>query len=182
MKKIFITMVAALAASIFFASCASIPEPSEKNTVLVYGTAEYLGMYQNDVTKRKTGIKLVLKNLDNNRSYTVESNSKGEFTKFNIPTGYYSIKEISSDFIYDDRNFTTKCEPKKTDAAARFAVKTGVTNIGHVKINVNFSDGVGYTSWGGDFNDVKNFFYSNYPESEWNFQEWRTMNGEDQEY
>ena len=74
MKKV-IQIISISLLSILFFSCASIPEPSEKNIALVYGSvslnfngiASNHGMPESDVTK--SGITVKVKNVKTKKSF-----------------------------------------------------------------------------------------------------------------
>lgn len=186
MKKSFIFILGVSLFALLFTSCASIPEPSEKTTTMLYGTIDYYGSRQYagsstpDITNKKGGIKLTLKNLNTGRTYNLVSSNKGEFKKFNLPLGYYAIKEVGGEYSYDGRNWWFKFNPPVTNPSARFSVRQGVTNIGHIRIDVDYSGNKSQISWGNDFSGVKEQFEEKYIESTWNDQPWHTLTGSPQ--
>lgn len=185
MKKTILLFTVAAFALVFttFTSCVSIPEPSEKNQTMVYSLVDYYGEYdysKSKVLNIKSGIKMILENINTNRSYTLTSNSKGEFIKTGLPEGYYSIKEISCTVDYLNRKWTMKFTPEKKSSGSRFIVKSGVTNIGEINIKSDLSNNKAFVTWGSDFDDVKFKFSQYHPDSGWNDQDWKLISGEEQ--
>lgn len=166
-----------------FSGCASIPEPSEKKSTLVYAIADYYGTYQYagnpipETVNKKSGIKLVIRNPNTKRSYTAVSSQKGEIIMTNVPAGYYMIKEISAEYTYDERNWWTKITPDSNNLSTRFYVKDGVTNLGHIRLYSNYSGGSGSAYWGESFEKARNVFSENHSDSSWNFEDWHIFSG-----
>lgn len=185
-KSIFAVALAMLCSSLIFTGCTSIPEPSEKNTTMVYALVDYYGGYdyagtsETEITNKKSDITLILKNIRTNRNYTLTSNHKGEFIRTNIPCGYYAIKEVSANYEYSERSWSVKFSPDRNNPAYRFEVSNGVTNLGHIKINANYSTENASVQWGTEFENVKMEFEDLHPESNWNSAEWTTISGDSQ--
>lgn len=181
MKKVIYTILMALATSLLMAGCASIPEPTEKYTTLVYGMGEYNGSYEfagtesAETVTKYSGIKIVLRNAKTRNKYTFISNSRGEFLKAGLPEGTYQLIEVSTEYTYDDATWKTSIAPYNI-SGEEFTLSQGVLNLGKIYITVDFTNGNGSLNLVRDYNLVRNSFEQKYPDSQWNYQHWTTMN------
>lgn len=187
MKKV-IQIISISLLSILFFSCASIPEPSEKNIALVYGRvslnfngiASNHGMPESDVTK--SGITVKVKNVKTKKSYIARSNTDGEFTFAGLPEGTYSVFSITKS-INAKTGFKADVEIQEIKhIKERYYFKVqepGVINLGQIDINIQVTSvEVGYfyyrfyPYWKYKYNETKDFFYNNHPESDWVNEPW----------
>lgn len=187
MKKVF-NLAAAVMAAFLFASCASIPEPSEKNQTMLYAVGDLQGTYPSETRKaqvstehKKGNIYLRVKNVTKNKIYTLKSNKNGEFIKTNLPEGYYKIQKVSATYYRGQSTNSCWWQFSDTEPDARFKIEKGVTNLGYILLKVNYISGRVDIQWRFSYDNAKDVFLDNHPESEWTDAVWTTMDGDEQE-
>ncbi len=189
MKKSIISLATALVASILLASCASIPEPSEKNKSMLYGKTDVLVMYPTESQKagiitqhKKNGIYLRVKHLKSGQIYTITSNKNGEFIKTNLPEGYYEFHKISAKYNRNQSVNSFWYNFSYNDPNIRFVIKDGVTNIGFITMKINYTSEIDNgINWAYSFNQAKDFFFDEHIDSDWTDETWTTMFGDIQD-
>lgn len=187
MKKV-IQIISISLLSILFFSCASIPEPSEKNIALVYGhvSFDFKGIASNygipDSNIEKRGITVKVKNVKTKKSYIARSNTDGEFTFAGLPEGTYSVHSLSKtiSFASGFKSEINVEENKHIRDRYYFKVQEpGVINLGQLDIDIKVTNAELeyyyyniYTYWKYKYNETKAFFYNNHPESDWVNEPW----------
>ncbi len=191
MKKSIVSLATALVASILFASCASIPEPSKKDTSLVYGILEFnFENYTNadllpTTEKNPSGTTVKIQNRETKKNYSLSANKNGEFLRTNIPAGNYELVSFSrtiKTFKGADINFENSLKDNNTHFYFSIADNC-VTNMGKMIYKIDMKNTSSYRcgySCNGDFSMTKAMFKKYHPDSLWLLEDWITMNGKEQ--
>lgn len=172
--------ISSLLALILLAGCASIPEPKNSESTLLYGAARYNGLYvlggnNKSISSVKVdGIQVIVKNIDDGMTYSVVTNADGEFALEGIATGDYIIKYIGTKYKYDGKVWKLRYNIPK-DANLKFTVDGGVTNIGRIIINLDPDSGRDYLEWPKDLDKVAEMFKKLHPNSKWNAHTWTNV-------
>ena len=187
MKKVLHTILLALTTTLFF-SCASIPEPSEKDITLVYGRVsfDFKGIASNygipESNVEKNGITIKVKNVKSKKSYTTRSNKNGEFEFSRLPEGIYSINSLSKTIRFNS-GFNSEINVQETKHIRdRYYFKvndSGVINLGQIDIDIKVTNAELeyyyyniYTNWKYKYDETRRFFFENHPESDWTNEPW----------
>lgn len=183
MKKSFITLAAVLAASIFFASCASIPEPSSKNGNLVYGNVEFY--FQNypgakdklpatDNSTKKVTVEIM--NRDSYKFYTAKCLKNGEFSFANIPQGHYMLKQINKSYpaglyqVIFSSNLETSDTPYYFDVHNDTVINLGTLSYSiEAKSETTFENGLQYAF---GYPEAMSTFQQYHSDSKWCLADW----------
>lgn len=177
MKKVYLFMFTAFAVLSF--SCFSLPNPSDKKPGMLYANLKCFvkepasAELEEYSSKNKLEATLTIRNVEKKKTYTLESNSKGEIVRTGLPLGEYLISRIEVKFYYfEDQICTVWSEPDPNAETSKFSIKKGVTNLGIIKVLVDMDKKMGGTSWAGGANDARKAFAKNYPKSLWNDEPW----------
>lgn len=177
-----------LALAFLLASCASVPEPSEKTTALVYGNVKSVfnwrsnnyGIPENFETEKNITVKV--KNTRTGKVYKLSANNNGEIMSAMLPKGNYLLYKISAKVSVNARDWEFEDEFGED---ADFRVIDGVTNLGKISYNIDYQSDNGSTwyyhystSWGFDPQLAHRKFEILHPDSQWNSALWRLRNGE----
>ena len=191
MKKTFTKIFAAgvFAFSLLAVSCASIPEPTEKNPYMVYGNVKVsfnwkrnnYGIPEN--CEIESGITVKVKNLKTEKVYFLHSNSNGEIISTKLPKGKYQlcsikapIKVKENDWNFEDNFYADYSGP------VFYLVEEGVLNLGKISYDIkDASDNVhkwryNYSiSYGWDCDLTKHKFELLHPDSDWLDEDWTNI-------
>ena len=167
-----------------FISCASLPEPSEKNDCLVYGNVDFyfttnpdkIGPTEKNVVKKVITVKF--KNVKTKKIITLRSNSKGEIMKTGIPQGTYIISSIKREISYTSGwNSWYLVEFDKNKTFYYFIpTENTVINLGVIVLEITpkGSDFWWQVKWDKDYEKARDVFRHEHPDSEWHRKTWLT--------
>lgn len=171
-KKKFFEFICVIA--LVFTSCASMPEPSQKNVAMFYGYAEIVpDDYFYGQKSRKDGITVVLENYKTGKTYTMTSNYRGELIKSNIVPGKYFVKNVSADFFENERSWKIEFPFTSSDMGPLFDIGYGVCSLGKFIITSNAQTRMCRLSFGEEKEGVKELFMNYYPDSMWLYESWQ---------
>ena len=166
-------------------SCASLPEPSEKNDCLVYGNVAFNftappnnhGIPQKNVEKNR--ISVTFKNIKTKKRVTLYSNSNGEIIKTGIPEGTYIVSSLKKEVTYAS-GYKAVYEgifDKNKTFFHFIPTENSVINLGVIDIEIIITD-INYyrwqVSWNKDYEKARDVFRHEHPDSEWHRKTWLT--------
>ncbi len=171
-KKKFFELICV--AALVFTSCASIPEPSQKNVAMFYGYAEIVpDDYFYGQKSQKNGITVVLENYKTGKTYTMTSNYRGELIKSNVEPGMYFVKKVSADFFENERSWKIEFSFSSSDMDSLIDIGYGACSLGKFIITSNAQTRMCHLSFGAEKEDVKELFMNYYPDSMWLYESWQ---------
>lgn len=186
MKKSLLKILCSAVIAVSLASCASIPEPSEKKDNLLYGQVEFnFSCIPNnygipEASTEKGGIEVKFRNIKTNKTITMTTNYKGEFAKAGIPAGTYIIHSLKKKIKYAsayEAEYSATFDKNKTTNFHFKPVSNAVVNMGKISLDISITD-IGYyrwsVNWGKGYDETYNNFASHYLESAWLDKEWLT--------
>lgn len=187
MKKSILSIFGAALFAAVLSSCASIPEPSEKDNNLIYGQLEFnFSCIPNNYdipekSSEKSGIEVKFRNIKTNKIITMTTNSKGEFYHAGIPEGTYIIYSFKKTIKYGagryEADYSAVFDKNKTTNFHFIPVEGTVINLGKISLEISIKD-IGYYSWrvdwDKDFEKTKRYFSEHQPNSPWLDKEWIT--------
>lgn len=170
-----------------FASCVSIPEPSEKNSNLLYGNVSFnFSCIPNNYgipesSTKLNGIDVKFKNVKTGKTLTMTTNSKGEFFKANVPGGTYILQNLKVKVNYGggyEEEYLANFSKYNLDSAFYFvSVDNAVINLGKIDLDISITD-IKYYSWSirwnKDFDETYYKFCEEHPTSNWISKQWFT--------
>ncbi|MCR5494025.1 MAG: carboxypeptidase-like regulatory domain-containing protein [Treponema sp.] len=181
MKKTVLFLLAAMVMSMFV-GCASMPEPKDENSNMLYGCARYKGLYvfggraKTASSEKVDGIHIIVKNFDDGMTYAAETNKDGEFYMEGVTPGHYVVKYLGTEYKYDGKKWQLRYNIPASEENAKFTVRNGVTNMGCIVINVDSDSGEDYVSWAQNLDEVKEKFANLHPNSKWSESNWSNSN------
>jgi len=94
--KILKLFVSIICISFILSGCASIPEPSDEYQTLVVGIVTYQGKnypsnYSGLNGNKAMGLEITIMEINNGKSYTMQTQANGFFFSYDIPEGIYRI-------------------------------------------------------------------------------------------
>ncbi len=186
MFKILKCLTMLVAMTFLFAGCASVPEPSDKNTSLLYGNVEFnFTCVPNNYgiplsSTEKAGITVWFQNIKTKKIIKLTTNAKGEILRSNVPEGTYIIHSLSKTINYGagyKAEYIAKFDQHKTTNFHFIPVDDSVVNLGLISLDISITD-IGYynwfVNWDYEFERVKANFLYLHRESGWLDKEWLT--------
>lgn len=181
MKKLLFTLFVLLAGTLF-AGCASLPEPSGSDSIMIYGSARYQGLFvfggntsKAVSTVKIDGITVNIKNIDDGLTFSATTNKEGELFFKDVTPGTYLVKYIGTEYRYDGKTWQLRYNVP-AEVSQKFTVRSGVTNIGKIVVNLDTDSGEDYVTWAKDIEKVQNTFKTLHPNSKWNDISWSNAN------
>lgn len=181
------TSAALICFSLIFASCASIPEPSKKNSNLLYGNVSFnftcipnnYGIPES--SEKSNGIEVKFKNVKTNKTITMTTNNKGEFYRTNVPEGTYVFKSLKAKVNYgggyEAEYIADFCKTPKESYFYFVSLGNVVMNLGKINLDISITD-INYYSyyirWDEDFDETYYNFCMEHPDSDWINKDWYT--------
>lgn len=188
-KNISLLISVTLLATILF-SCASLPEPSEKNNNLICGNIAYdfkciPNKYGFPEKFTKTnGIEIQIQNLDTKKTYTMTSKSNGDFSKAGLSKGVYKIIKIKKELKLEngyEQLIEVDLRDKSWNTFEFIPMEYSVINLGKIILDIDVTSiDINYfyykysVSWNTGFDKVYNSFLDKNIESSWLNYKWLT--------
>lgn len=163
---------------ILFVGCASLPNPSDKVTTLVYGNI--ICSFDNESNEKSAGNEeydnsdttVALQEVITKKAYIFDCNKAGEFYRTDIPEGYYrlvTVRKDNDDEIYEGTFI------RAPDNYAFYIHDGYVNNLGQINFIIYRLDANHYDwgmKFGYGFDEAKSLFWKAHPDSLWCLEEW----------
>lgn len=171
---------------LLFASCASVPEPSEKNSNLLYGNVSFnFSCIPNNYgipesSTKLNGIDVKFKNIKTGKTLTVTTNNKGEFFKANVARGTYILKSLNAKVDYGGGyavDYGVDFKKMRESDFYFVSVDNVVINLGKIDLDISITDinyYNAYVRWNKDFDETYYKFCDEHPTSNWISKQWFT--------
>ena len=164
--------------------CASIPEPSEKVTTLVYGNVNFEFTNQTNANLLpesdvlQNGVEVAIQNRKTRKKYYMRTNQYGEFYHANVPAGPYRLCSVKKNITGNGNEYLFGGELKERGADNyNFQILDNyANNVGVITLKIEMNNVYQYTwylSWAWDYKAAQETFWEKHWESDWLYKEWR---------
>lgn len=160
---------------IFISGCMSVPEPVDQKSTLFIGkiimaAKGYESLNTTSVNGfHKTGIRITIRNVKDNRSYTLISGNSGMFYSAEIPQGDYIVSRYS--FRENHENTWSEISGSLNSNLVFHIISGKVNNIGVFYWYASENEGVNFY-FNKDYSIVLEDFKRDYNKSQWLDYEW----------